>query len=95
MPAPIVSSYRDSEVSSFNISSQSLSEVSKTPQLSPKSVKSITVPMIENGNELGTSVGRTTSMVAARSSTVLQLSAGLHSIGYHEFRASCANANYA
>ena len=74
MPAPIVSSYRDSEVSSFNISSQSLSEVSKTPQLSPKSVKSITVPMIENGNELGTSVGRTTSMVAARSSTVLQLS---------------------
>ena len=71
MRTPTASSDRYSEVNSSSISSQSLSEVSKTP---PLSAKLITVPMIETGNLSGTIVGRTVSLVKARPSTTSSLS---------------------
>ena len=71
MRATTAPSDRYSEVNSSSISSQSLSEVSKTP---PLSAKSITVPMTETGNLSGTIVGRTVSLVKVRPSTTSSLS---------------------
>ena len=71
MRATTAPSDRYSEVNSSSISPQSLSDVSKIPLLS---AKSITVPMTETGNLSGTIVGRTSSLVKVRPSTTSSLS---------------------